>query len=286
MVPTSSDSIPHSTHLLAEPFIRQGLYLRNWSPRTADIYRRAIDTLRDVPLTKAGLADWLIALRAKGVSTGGVNLRIRSINSFLTWLHEEGHVGQRLKLKVLPKSPTPIDLLRDQDVHRLLAFRPHSKTQRRAWTLIVLLLDTGLRIDEALGLERRHVHLDDLMLRVLGKGNKERLVPISKEARKHLFRFLQTNSGRFVFGTRDDVRLRYRNAYRDISRLCAKLKLTGATHPHAFRHYFAVSYVRAGGDIYRLSRILGHTSISTTQLYLRSMGIEHLREGHHSPLTR
>ena len=228
MVPTSSDSIPQPTHLLAEPFIRQGLYLRNWSPRTATIYRKAIDTLRDVPMTKAGLSEWLVALRARGLSVGGVNIHIRSVNSFLTWLHEEGHVGQGLKLKVLPKSPTPIDLLRDEDVRRLLAFRPHSKTQRRAWTLIVLLLDTGLRIDEALGLERRHVHLDDLMLRVLGKGHKERLVPISKEARTHLFRYLQAQTGRFVFGTRDDVRLRYRNAYRDISRLCAKLRLDNA----------------------------------------------------------
>jgi len=51
-------------------------------------------------------------------------------------------------------------------------------------------------------------------------------------------------------------------------------------NPHAFRHCFAVSYIRRGGDIYRLSRILGHASISTTQLYLRSMGIEHLRENH------
>ena len=59
-------------------------------------------------------------------------------------------------------------------------------------------------------------------------------------------------------------------------------------HPHSFRHYFAVSYIRNGGDIYRLSRILRHTQISTTQLYLRSMGVEHLLEGHSqfSPLAR
>jgi site-specific recombinase XerD len=65
--------------------------------------------------------------------------------------------------------------------------------------------------------------------------------------------------------------------------------LTGShVHPHTFRHYFAVTFIRAGGDLYRLSRILGHTSIATTQVYLRSMGVEHLQEGHekYSPLGR
>jgi site-specific recombinase XerD len=70
-------------------------------------------------------------------------------------------------------------------------------------------------------------------------------------------------------------------------KLCAAMGITGEhVHPHALRHAFACSYIRQGGDIYRLSRILGHCSISTTQLYLRSMGVEHLAEGHLSPLAR
>jgi integrase/recombinase XerD len=79
------------------------------------------------------------------------------------------------------------------------------------------------------------------------------------------------------------------NAYRDIKTLCRSAGVVGAhIHPHAFRHCFAVTYVRRGGDIYRLSRLLGHASITTTQRYLRSMGIEHLKEGHEqfSPLVR
>jgi integrase/recombinase XerD len=92
-----------------------------------------------------------------------------------------------------------------------------------------------------------------------------------------------------VLGTNDGRQWSRRNAYRDLTRLCRSLGITTArVNPHAFRHCFAVTYVRNGGDIYRLSRILGHTSISTTQLYLRSMGLEHLQEGHakFSPLGR
>ena len=91
-----------------------------------------------------------------------------------------------------------------------------------------------------------------------------------------------------MFSTRRGGRLRYRNVYRDIKALCCAAGVVGAhVHPHNLRHCFAVHYIRRGGDIYRLSRILGHSTISTTQLYLRSMGIEHLREGHarFSPLA-
>lgn len=70
--------------------------------------------------------------------------------------------------------------------------------------------------------------------------------------------------------------------------MCHAAGVDGAhVHPHNFRHAFASTYIRRGGDIYRLSRILGHSTISTTQLYLRSMGIEHLQENHAklSPLS-
>jgi integrase len=169
----------------------------------------------------------------------------------------------------------------DADLRRLLSY----PTRNRAWILIVLILDTGLRIDEALGLERRNVDLERSTLKVVGKGRKERLVPISSALRKHLWRWLRQSSGRYVFGTRYGGRLSYRNAYRDVTGICQVLGVVA--HPHAFRHCFAVSYSRNGGDIYKLSRILGHASITTISLYLRSMGLDALKEGHEqlSPLS-
>jgi integrase/recombinase XerD len=124
---------------------------------------------------------------------------------------------------------------------------------------------------------------------VLGKGNKERLVPVSLACRKHLWHQLRAVAPNgWIFATRSGARLSYRNAHRDLTLLCRAAGVQHRqTNPHAFRHCFAVTYIRRGGDIYRLSRLLGHASISTTQIYLRSMGIEHLREAHDSfsPLT-
>jgi integrase len=141
-------------------------------------------------------------MRERGLSPGGINVRLRSINSFLTWLREEGHISERLRMKLLKNPPKPIQTLTDQDVKRLVTYRPTGRIETRTWTLALVLLDCGLRISEALGLERDDVDLDGLVLRVTGKGSKVRLVPISNELRKHLFRYLDKTSGRYVFHNR------------------------------------------------------------------------------------
>lgn len=282
-----------ATNQLFEQFLQHGGYVRDWSPQTVTAYRQSLRYLPD-QITKASLTATVVAMRERGLTPGGINLRVRSINSFLTWLHEEGHLSDRLRIKLLKNPAKPIQVLSDQEIKRLVTFKPKGRVEARRWTLAVLLLDCGLRIGEALGLERAKVDLDGLALRVLGKGNKERFVPISPEMRKHLFRLLNPSArrrddsrqGRYVFQNFDGAQLTRNHAYRDLLKIAKAVGIKTKVHPHAFRHCFAASYVRRGGDIYRLSRILGHTSINTTQIYLRSMGIEHLREGHEkfSPL--
>jgi integrase/recombinase XerD len=281
-----------STHIehaapLTEQFIQHGIYLRDWSPQTVSTYRLAF---RDCPevITKASLNAAVVAMRGRGLTAGGINLRVRAINSFLTWLHEEGHLPERLKLKLLKNPPKPIQTLGERDIRLLTTFKPKGRIEIRTWTLAMVLLDCGLRISEALGLDRGSVDLDSLILRVLGKGGKVRLVPISPELRKHLFRFLRASSGRYVFETFDGQRLERHNAYSDLRSLCTGVGITTRVHPHNFRHAYAVHATKNGLDVFRLSRILGHSSINTTQIYLRSMGVEHLQEGHgkYSPLGR
>ena len=293
-----STSVSHLTAsktapTLGEEFIRHGVYLRNWTPRTVRTYRQGLATLGcvlagELP-SKAVLQSFVIAMRERGLTPGGINMYARTINSYLTWLHEEGHLNERLRIKLLANPPKPYTTFTDADIRRLATHAPRGWARRRTWTLAILLLDTGLRIAEALSLEREHVDLDTMVLRVLGKGHKIRLVPISIEGRKALFRWLSRSEGRYFLSTKRGRQWSHRNAYRDVTSLCRSIGITATrVNPHAFRHCFAVSYIRNGGDIYRLSRILGHTSISTTQLYLRSMGLEHLQEGHakYSPLGR
>ena len=134
---------------LTEQFLRYGRYVRNWSPRTVECYRQA---LRECPATisKASLNATVVAMRERGLTPGGINLRARAINSYLTWLYEDGHVSERLKIKMLRNPPKPIQTLTDKEIQRLAAFRPKGRIQTRTWMLAMLLLDCGLRIGEAL----------------------------------------------------------------------------------------------------------------------------------------
>lgn len=279
---------------LVSGFISHGRYLRDWSPRTIHTYQQGLEAFRRAvgdgsaaTPSRRCLDAFVICLRERGLTPGGCNMYIRTVNSFMTWLHEQGHTPEHLRVKLLPNPPRAFRTFSDADVKAILALKPRHPSYQRTWTLILCLMDTGLRIDEALGLQQRDVDFDNLMLKVLGKGNKERFVPFSLEMRKHFYRHTQKKPGRFVFSTRDGGRLMYRNTYRQIKELCAMAGIEGEhVHPHNFRHFFAVSYLRRTNDIYRLSRILGHTSVSTTTLYLRSMTAEQIAEKHHSPLMR
>jgi integrase/recombinase XerD len=269
-----------SRRLWETDFLNHGRYLRNWTEKTCRTYAQGLKTLPD-DLTKETLAQWVINLRGRGVSPAGVNMYARTVNSYLTWLHQEGHLPTRLRVRLLRAPHRQITLLDQNDIRRILRFSPHGRIQRRTWTLILLLLDTGVRIDEALGLERAKLDLEACTLVVFGKGRKERAIPFSLHLRKHLWTWVRScpARGMYIFPTFHGLRQSARNAYRDIKTLCRVANLRGRVHPHLFRHQFAANYIRQGGDIYRLSRLLGHTSISTTQTYLRGLGVEDVRSG-------
>lgn len=292
---------------LSERFITSGIYLKNWATRTVRTYRQAFRALSRALLESAGaspnaadalakphLEAFVVSLRQRGVTPGGCNMYLRTINSFLSWLHEEGRIETKLRVKLLHHPRNPPVVFTDAHVRLILGHRPTSYSGLRLWTIVNVLIDTGVRIDEALGLRVADCDLDNLSLTVLGKGSKQRKVPVSLALRKALWRYLRARERRdvpgvYLFGTRTGNRLSYRNVHRDLVVLCGRLGIQGPRlSPHTFRHYFAVSYIRNGGDLYRLSRILGHTSVKTTEIYLRSMGFDALAENHQqlSPLSR
>jgi integrase/recombinase XerD len=115
-------------------------------------------------------------------------------------------------------------------------------------------------------------------------------VPISTDMRKVLYRYAAKHSGpgRLLFGTRNNTLVTVRNFERDFKAIGAKLGITGVRFsPHTLRHTFAVSYLRAGGNLFYLSKILGHSSVTTTQKYLQSVGVDDLQAVHDrlSPLS-
>lgn len=175
---------------LFEQFLKEKQFLCNLSPKTIDSYRQAfnayqrvlsraeVDTSRadEIP-TKDTLKDFVIGMREAGLSPGACNVYIRSINSFLGWLHENGHI-EPLRLKQLPQPKTVIKVFSEKHVQALIKFRPKTQYEWRLYALVCLLIDTGARIDEVLTAQVSNTDLDNLVVKVRGKGNKERLLQI------------------------------------------------------------------------------------------------------------
>ena len=175
---------------------------------------------------------------------------------------------------------------------RLVAYRPASAAERHMHAVSCLILDTGLRIDEALSLDRSEdIDLDELLLTVRdGKGGKGRVVPLSLAGRRVLFRHTQQLApayGSRLFFASDGAKIGQRNALRVFKRICERCGVKGVRCSfHTLRHTFATAYLRNGGDVFRLQRILGHAKLDMTRRYVQ-LQTDDLRAVHekHSALA-
>jgi len=151
--------------------------------------------------------------------------------------------------------------------------RDHALRQAdRNRAILLLLLDTGMRASELTHLQLQHVDLKAGKVMVMGKGNKERSVPISSRTGQALWRYLAQREERRphdpVFITSSGAGLSRRDLYHRLHEI-GKRGGVGDVHPHRFRHTFAILYLRNGGDVYTLQAILGHTTLEMVRHYAR-----------------
>lgn len=276
-------------------YVEDRKYLKNVSPKTIEAYRdawKAFGPHVEPVLASGGrICDGIRVgvahLMAKGLRPVSINSYLTAIRAYLNWLHVEGHLKDKPRVEFLKYEHQVLATLSPEQLHRIIRHVPKGKNDRRIYTFVLLVLDTGLRLSEALSLTKDAVDMDNLVIKVKGKGNKQRLVPFSVECRRVLFRYMARQDTALVFSTGTGVGLTKRNTGRDMKELGRKLGITGVRFsPHTLRHTFAVTFLRNGGDVYMLSRILGHSNITTTTVYLRSIGIEALTQAHQkfSPL--
>jgi integrase/recombinase XerD len=160
----------------------------------------------------------------------------------------------------------------DVQVKRIVTMKPTSEYERRRHLLVLFLLDTGCRISEALGVRVRDVDFDNLLVTLDGKGRKQRVVPFSFALRKVMFRYV-TDYGRrperLLLATRSETELSRNNVLRDVKGLCRDLGFTPPRRTlHATRHTFALNYLRSGGSVFHLQKVLGHSSLEVSKKYV------------------
>jgi integrase/recombinase XerD len=255
-------------------FVRERTYLKNVSPRTIQWYWETYNWLKKYPLTSDGVTEMILAMRERGLKATSVNSRLRAANAYFAWAKLGIH-AQKMKE---PSEVLPV--FSEQMVDKLVSFKPREWHGRRLRAIIHTLLDCGLRVEECLTLRRIDVDMDNLLLRVTGKGDKERLVPCSYELRKVLHQWCGEHKFELVFPTQHGTRLGRRDVLRDVKNLCRSLGFEPPKRTiHALRHTFAVSYIRRGGGEFRLQKMLGHSSLAMTRRYV-NLSVSDLQEQH------
>jgi integrase/recombinase XerD len=250
-------------------FIKERQYLFNVSPATIEWYEQSLRWLGVEAPTPDDLKSFVFRMREKGLKPTACNNRIRAVNAYLKWAGSQ-HRASKLKEPqyILPTFTTV-------QVKLLLKWKPQNFYQRRLHLLVLILLDTGCRISEALGLRLSDCDFENLLLTVNGKGDKQRKVPFSFELRRQLFRYTREFCPQpymTLLGTRDGGRLDRHVMARDVKFLCVRVGFDPPVRTlHAFRHTFAVNYLRRGGGVFHLQKVLGHSSLEMTRRYANLM---------------
>ena len=228
-------------------------------------------------IDRTDMRAWMSHERARGVSARSLARSLSSVKSFFRWLGDNEGIEAPAVLSTrtpkfavgLPRAMSPKDAKSLMATVETQASTPWVGARDTA--LVTLLYGCGLRLSEALALERQDAPLRE-MLRITGKGGRQRLVPVMATVREAVDAYLEVcpfdlgaASPLFV-GVRGGP-LNPRIARMAIERARLQLGLPAGTTPHAMRHAFATHLLAAGGDLRTIQELLGHASLSTTQVY-------------------
>lgn len=227
-------------------------------------------SLGDKPLRRA-----IAELHADGLSGRSLQRMLSALRSFYKYLNREGlvNINPALDIKA-PKVPRRLPKTLSADsIDELLDIQTEEPLEVRDLAMMELLYSSGLRVSELVGIDLTDLDLRDAMIRVLGKGRKERQVPIGGKAREALKRWLSVrntlvapNEMALFVGQRGR-RLSSRTVEQRMQRWGEMAGVSGSLHPHKLRHSFATEMLAQSGDLRAVQELLGHADISTTQIY-------------------
>jgi integrase/recombinase XerD len=254
------------------------------APRTVDAYRRDLLGLAawlgrpPATATTADLERWIAELRAEQLSPATIARRTAAVRSYFRHLVLLGATAENPAAELdLPRRRRTLPRTLSASEAERLVEAASGATPRglRDRALVELLYGAGLRVSEAVGLERGAIDLEQRLVRCVGKGGKERVVPIGREAaeslRRYLARgrpFLDRRHLPAVFLNARGGALTRAGAFLILRKLAAQAGLEPERiHPHLLRHSFATHLLEGGADLRSVQEMLGHADLSTTELY-------------------
>lgn len=299
------DNVPLYSELLTQPVEQFLLYLKSekqLSLNTQINYRRqlyaVIKLASDVEISCWQNVDSsavrLLIGRSKrdGLNASSLSLRLSALRSFFNWMVVQKKLNANPAKGVLnPKQgrhlPKNINV---DDINQLMNIKHNDPLSVRDRTMLELMYGSGLRLSELVSLNCKTLNLIDGEVRVIGKGSKERKLPLGRESIKWLRQWL---SMREFLSPQDDAlfisklgkRISPRNVEKRFAQWGIKQGLNVHIHPHKLRHSFATHMLEASGDLRAVQELLGHADLSTTQVYTH-LDFSHLADVYDSAHPR
>ena len=266
---------------------------RKLSPRTIKNYTKQLDylfrflqeekrTIHIEDVTSKDIKEFLVKMSKLGRSANYVNDLLKAYKVFFKYAFEEGYAEENLtkKVKNAKKPKVIIRTFTEKELKKMSNFyQGHDYLTIRNKVIMMMLIDTGIRLSELTGLTEEQIKFDYIIIH--GKGNKERVVPKSPLLSKWLIKYLAVRKSYFAYRVIPDNIFLSKNGkpltntmidriVKDAGKGC-DVSSDIRVSAHTFRHTYAQFQLKAGLDLYSLSRLLGHESITITQTYLNGM---------------
>ncbi len=282
-----------------ESFISFLLSEKGYSNNTAASYRNDLMALagfaagRDIDLpdiTLSFLDDFMVHLQLRGLAPASIQRAGATLRSFFKFLaYNEDFPANPAELLELPKTPKQLpDFLSHQEIEALLSAPDLSKPKGlRDRAIMEIMYAAGLRATETVSLRLLDIDIDEMLVRVMGKGSKERLVPFGQPCKKALENYIlngrpqllkKQNKPWLFLNTRGNKLSRV-GLWKILKSYALPLGIADRMHPHILRHTFATHLLMGGCDLRTLQEMLGHSKLTTTQIYTH-LDIARLKELH------
>ena len=257
------------------------LYQKGLSQNTVDSYKSDLtklsNYLQNQDLSKTNIDNFFIDMSEFNYSSSTKKRMHSSIKNFLKYINEnEDHESidiSDIKLKSSKKLP---EVLSITDIENMINFYNHETyLDSRNRTVIDVLYSTGCRVSELCDINISDIDLDEKYLKLKGKGSKQRIVPIGSMLYKNLMQYLNVretflqNRGEPLFLSKSKNKLDRTAVFRIIKKTAKNISLQTDVHPHTLRHSAATHMLEGGCDLRTVQEFLGHSSVSTTQIYTK-----------------
>lgn len=282
--------------LMVESFIKYLKFEKRFSPHTVTAYAHDLQQLSDFLITTFDLPkleeaqhphlrNWVVSLMDSGLTPRSVNRKIVSAKSFFKFLQRreliEINPATRLKSLRVPKDLP--NFLKEPEMNNLLEMMQFSDDfeGHRDKLLLELLYATGMRLSELIGLTERSINHYEKTIKVLGKRNKERIVPLHREVLDQIGQYNQLKKSMEVKSdklliTNSGNDLYPQFVYNTVKKYLSQVTTLSKKSPHVLRHTFATHLLNKGADLNAVKDLLGHASLASTQVYTHN-SIEKLK---------